>query len=382
MDLLEKLNKMKVDKDEVNKIYENKEYNSLLACHYVDMAKKMENFESDEDLAPIYEWLRNKSKSDNIYNKSEYIDTCCNYWDINWYKKHFIKEVTKINLCHDKFCNNCKKVLQALRLHKYENELSKHGDKLYHMTLTVPNCNGLDLRDVNQKMRDKFKWLVDYLAGKRKIKGIDFSTWGYLGALRSFECTIPDDDEFHPHFHIGLILDCELSKKYIRNTFSYNHKGGRKEFKSAFCKEEIMVQKIWYLLINDIKVTKKNIDELEVGYSCKIDKFAEGEFMELFKYMTKGTTESGQAISYHQFTCLYYGLYRLPQIQGYGVLWHIEDDFSYDEVVDEYNKVIESLMALETPVNLIEGIEDVLLDKKNAYVSKRAYVKAFRNKSS
>src|SRR5699024_10807400 len=175
------------------------------------------------------------------------------------YRQQKVKDFKKTNLCKDKFCNNCKKVKQASRLAKFMpmiEDLSK--DKyLYHMVLTVPNCNGDDLKDViRDKIFKSFAYLIDYLKIKKKIKGLDFEQYSYSGAIRSLEVTYRRDD-YHPHLHCIIALEKPLDdNRYIKNTYSRSRKNGYRKFTEF----EILIQKIWYLLNTGERVTKKAID--------------------------------------------------------------------------------------------------------------------------
>ncbi|MGF7536557.1 hypothetical protein AAGG74_23385, partial [Bacillus mexicanus] len=134
-----------------------------------------------------------------------------------------------------------------------------------------------------------------------------------------------------------------------------------------FSDEEILIQKIWYLILNDEKVTFKNIEALDVGYSCRIDKFKESDFIELFKYMTKSTTEYDKVISYEQFKTLYFALDGRRQIQGYGCFYNLkdDDDFSLDEALEIYNSLIEKLQEIEKSVEVSTTPTDLMKIRKN-----------------
>jgi hypothetical protein len=226
-------------------------------------------------------------------------------------------------------------------------------------------------------MSKSFRKLILYIRGDKKIRGLDFSGWNYSGAIRSLEITF-NKKTYHPHYHVGLVLDLPaLDKKYI-NTYSYNNKAGIKELKRLFSFQEILIQKIWYLLINKETVTKKNIESLELGYSCSMDKFRESDFAELFKYITKEKNEDGLILSYDNFKTLYNSLYRVKQIQGYGVLYRITDDIDLEEYENIYNNYIESLQEKESPLMVLEAPEDLLSDNKYKLISRKSYYKYLR----
>jgi len=293
------------------------------------------------------------------------------------YEKQKIKDFQKTNLCHDKFCANCKKVVQAGRMAKYIPELEKYKSNLYHLILTVPNCSGQDLNFMYKKMAKSFRTLIRYLDCRLKVKGINFERFKYQGAVRSLEVTFKGDS-YHPHFHVGIVLDFELGRKKDINTYSYNNKNGVRELKRLFSKEEILIQKIWYLLINNIKVTKRSIEDLEEGYSCAIEKFNEDDYAELFKYISKGSDEEGNTLTYDNFISLYYGLYRVKQIQGYGCLYRIDDNIDLEELEKQYDEYIQEIRKKESPVVAYETPQDLILDSEYTLISRKTFFKYLR----
>lgn len=317
--------------------------------------------------------------------------SCNRLWSIDKYEKQKIKDFVGTNLCRDKFCANCKKVRQAARMAKYIPVLESYKDRLFHLTLTLPNVPGEDLIYTYKKMAKSFNMLVRYLDGRKKIKEVDFSSWGYEGAVRSLEVTFKGDS-YHPHFHVGLVLNPNiLSKKHITNTFSYDYKTGIAELKRLFSKEEILIQKIWYLLINDKKVNKANIEGIKairkelnekniesIGYSCTIDKFKEQDFAELFKYMTKEKDENGDLLTYENFVALYFGLYRVKQIQGYGCLYSVTDEIDLEEYEEKYIEFIDSIRKKEDPERVYQKPQDLVLDNQYKLISRKSYFKYLR----
>ena len=125
-------------------------------------------------------------------------------------------------------------------------------------------------------------------------------------------------------------------------------------------------------------VTKNNIDSLEIGYSCMIDKFQEGHYSELFKYLTKGVQEDGKILEYNNFKILYYSLYRVKQIQGYGCLYKISDDGDLESMEIEYEEYIKGLRKKENPVKVIETPQDLVKDNDYLLISRKSYFKYLR----
>lgn len=307
-----------------------------------------------------------------IRNRITNIEICNKFWQVDVYKKQLIKDFIRTSLCKDKFCNNCKKVKQAARMSKYMPELEKFKNHAYHMTLTQPNCSGSELKDMIKHMAKCYRMLNRYLSTVKKIKGLDFSSWGYIGSIRSLEVTYSGDN-YHPHYHCFLVLEGLNIASNKNNINQYSYSYGK--LKNQYSEAEILIQKIWYLLINEKKVTLEAIEDLNLGYSCKVDKLQEGDYNELFKYMTKEVDDKGNVLTYDNFRVLENSLYRVKQIQGYGCLFRVKDDFDVSLVESEYQKIIDELQKKENPVKVLEQPQDLLKDKYYTLISRKSYMK-------
>lgn len=368
-----------IQKDIIEKVIEHKKYNDVIEEYYNYLAcddEFIESFIINNNLNVNIDRCSN-----TIENRANSIYFCNKYWALDRYEEQKIKNLLSQNLCKDKFCSNCKKVKQSARMSKYNDELKQYSNRLYHLTLTIPNVSGDVLKESIKHMAKCFKYLIQYLRGEKKIKDIDFTSFGYEGAVRSLEVTFKRDS-YHPHYHVALVFnDDVLSNKNIKNKYSYNFytESGIPELTRLFSKEEILIQKIWYLLVNCIRVNKENIENLEIGYSCSMDKFKEENYSELFKYMTKGTDDEGLLLSYDNFKSLYNGLYRVKQIQGYGCLYMIKDDINLEEYEEMYKEYIESLGQKEKPSVVNETPESLLLDDRYKLISRKSYFKHLRD---
>ena len=88
--------------------------------------------------------------------------------------------------------------------------------------------------------------------------------------------------------------------------------------------------------------------------------------------MTKTKDEKNNIIPYDNFKTLYFALYRVRQIQGYGCFYNVKDDDSIIEQFDEiYDMYIELLRAKENPLEVCETPEDLLLDNENMIISRK-----------
>ena len=339
-----------------NKIDKRTQHNDILSDYY----------------ARLYE-----ETNDEIHNnRSTSVRLCGKYMDFDYYRLQGVKELKRINLCRDKFCSNCQALLAAQRLHKYTPVLNGYAEEydLYHVVFTLPNCTAEELRPTLDLMYKKFGYMTRYLRGVKKIKGIDFTLYGYQGAVRSLEVTQNfNTGTFHPHFHCIFILakGLNLEKCHI-NQYSFDGDKLINEF-SDF---EILLQKVWRLVLEGKKVKKSSLDELKQGFSVKADLLKDGDYKEVFKYAVKGCLKDGKLYDYESFKTLYYALYGRRIIQGYGVLHSLkfeDDEIIEDETDTEYDALIGTLQALEKPVFTYESLNEVLLETLRCnvvYISK------------
>ncbi|MFP7737970.1 protein rep, partial [Priestia aryabhattai] len=179
---------IEVKKDHIRRVVKNIEYNGIIHGHYQRLSSEVDDFESKK-----------------IEKRIERLDDCNKFWILDKYEKARIKDFKKTNLCKDKFCNNCKKVKQAQRMAKFIPLIKPYKKDMYQITLTVPNVKGRKLKDTIAGMFKAFGMLIRYMNGTKKIKGIDFSSWGFEGAIRSLEITFKED-EYHPHLHALFVL--------------------------------------------------------------------------------------------------------------------------------------------------------------------------------
>lgn len=302
---------------------------------------------------------------EKFLNKSKIIDGCCKWWDVDFFQQLKIKNIKRVNLCKDKFCFNCQSMLAIRRQLQFGpilDTLRKIYD-VYHLVITVPNCAGEELKALLKKMYKKFQLLTRYFKGQSKVKGINFLKYGYEGAVRALEVTqSPTTKQFHPHFHCMVLLqkDLDLEEKYI-NPYSYD--GGVLVHK--FTELEILIQKIWFLLMNDERITAKAIDELKVGYDVQMSD-SEGHYHEVFKYACKGAFDEDKgAFLYKEktFWTLYEALNKRRMIQGYGKLYNFEDldgEILEEELSVMYEKIISALTDFEKPSFQIESLDDII----------------------
>lgn len=351
-----------IDKEYIKNTIDNVAYNKIIIEYYKRLSDELAPGKKNKSL-PLF-------MSINVISdyKINSIEKCNSSWIIDRYDKNLIKDFVKTNLCKDKFCNNCKKVKQASRMVKYIPELEKYKDNLYHLTLTLPNVNGCDLKKTIYRMSRGFKQLIRYIDGTKELTFIDFKKYQYRGAIRSLEVTFKKDI-YHPHYHCAFIFkNLKLDKKY-KNNYSIDYYKNRED--RLFSEFEIIIQKLWYLIINHITVNKENFDNLELGYSCNCDKFNENDYAELFKYMTKETDENHNILTYDNFKTLYFATKLVKQIQGYGCLYMVNDNNIFDEVDKIYCCIKDILNNDEKPIEIFESLIDLLNDSEYKIISRK-----------
>ncbi len=339
-----------------------------------------DNIDNNKIFIDYYKKLskEDKSISKTLINNFE---NCNKLFNCDVYYDNSIIDFKNTLLCHDKFCSNCKKVKQASRMSRYIPYLEKHKDNLYFLTLTLPNCNGSDLRYTLKHISYCFKELYRYLSCFYQCSFINFSKYHINGCVRALEITYKNNDIYHPHYHCAVVMDNLDFKRDIINSYSYSYKNGFRKFSDL----EIIIQKLWYMLINKIRITKENYDSIDLGYSCTLDKLSDNDFIDMFKYMTKSTDESGEVMSYDIFKCLYYSLRFVKQIQGYGILYMINDVNIDDEVDKIYCDIKDLLLNLSDRPTFssydLDTLKYILDTTGFTFISRKSIYQYLRNLS-
>lgn len=347
-----------------------------IAGDYLKNIKKNIGF-NQTILSYLNQILNEVCDMNSVRKRIERMQDCNKFWVLDKYELSKVKDFKRTNLCGDKFCANCKKVKQASRMARFMPHIEPYKKNLYQIVLTVPNVSGNALNGTVKEMYESFPKLLNFLRGYKKIKGLDFSHLKYQGAVRSLEITFKEDS-YHPHLHAVIILKGKLGPKIYKNEFSIDHHHSRRD--RLYSIEEILIQKIWFLLITGTRVTKNNIDNLQRGYSCMMDRGKEGDFQEIFKYMTKGESEDHLPLSFEQFKLLDFVLKGVRQIQGYGCLFRIKDDEIMDDEVDKfYDSVILELRDKEMPQVVVETPEALLEDSSYTIISRKRIHKYLRD---
>lgn len=344
---------IKLNESSFDKLPARLRYNGLVADYYRTYADELKHDNFSRDYF------------ERLYKNADLVENCSKYWEVDYYRLQRVKSLEKVNLCRDKFCVNCQSVLANARLHKFEPIIKDvwKTNKIFHCVFTVENCKGFVLKNVIKKMYKSFGYFVRYLNGRAKIRGLKFDYLGFKGGVRSLELTYnKEDDTYHPHFHCLLAFskNLNLDKKFL-NKFSYSKYSDEVRY---FSQEEILFQKIWYLLNIGEKVNRANIDNVELGYSVACDEAKETDMHEVFKYALKADFDRDVCLGFEQFKLYRESLLNLRIIQGYGNFLNYEfetNDFSaveLDVAIQEYKA---QLRLVENPVRVYEQA-DTLVD--------------------
>lgn len=352
-----------IDKDYLLNVHNNNVYNNVIIGYFKRLQK-----EFDKELSDKSKSLGANPIKDSTINS---IEKCNKYFTINRYDYNQVKDFIRTNLCHNKFCNNCKKVKQACRMSRYIKELEPYKENMFHIIFTLPNVCGNDLKSTLKKMSNAFRKLMRFINGTKNLKFIDFNKYGYLGCVRSLEITFKEDS-YHPHYHCAFTFT-DLDLDYtIENVYSHDFRG-IKDIR-LFSEFEIILQKLWYMCLNDIKITEDNYNNLELGYSVLCNKFEDNDYAELFKYMTKETDEINNILTYDNFKTLWLSTRALKQIQGYGVFYLISDDDLMSEIDLYYKDIVDFLERDEKPILQLQSPYELLNDEHYKIISrKRVY---------
>ena len=383
-------------KDKFQNLARRLRKNSFISLCYDYMAEDLEFDDLPKEVlnSPYFSrdfWNR---RVEDLHEKAKRVALCGTFIQGDYYRLQGVKDIQRLNLCHDRFCDNCQNTMAVQRSEKYTPILLKLAENydVYHVVLTVPNVPLDSLVFAVDKIFSSYKRLCIFLSGRKFVHGIDYTAFGYLGSIRALEITKNKETGlFHPHLHCIFVCRKGVklsSKRYNINRYSfkkYNSHIPRSNVASNepqryFSDFEILLQKTWRLLYDGIELNKSNLDALSLGYSCMIDS-ARGRYKEVFKYATKGLLSSDPnkdpLETRSDFVLLFTTLYRRRLIQGYGCLYRMkfEETVSFDP--DQlYLEIVEDLHSLENPIAFncnFETLQNSIENDKNiTFISRKS----------
>ena len=376
-----------------------------VAMNYNKQLEKDEYTKKLYEMTGLKSYKENRTSDDGEYkykflsNRAERVFNCGKRWFHDEWTNQGYRETQAITHCYDLMCPQCQELKARARVTRYMPHLEKISEEfdLYHATLTQPNNSAEELPKMIKRMQKAFHALTEYFSGAKSIKGLDLSCYGYEGAIRNIEVTFKlmlrqRGEEYHPHIHaiLALMQDLELPEIYA-NKYSYSAQNG----KTVFNELEILIQKLWYLLMEDKVITLKAINELPLGYSCtckKIERCPETNKLkgayETFKYTTKAFTSDSEStlIRLDQFQVLREALAGERLLEGYGIFrgFQEEIDFTSDDIADTiYEELRDRLNSVEvaksTASSFYEVFDDMCQDKPRfAYFSKKQFLTLYQ----
>jgi hypothetical protein len=244
---------------------------------------------------------------------------------------------------------------------------------MYHMVLTCPNVEGEGLRATVKRMSKAYRTLMRYFQGFARCGAFAFESLGFVGAIRSLEITFRENRDYHPHYHTIVAVRKDIvfgGENY--NDFSQNYNSTVLRVFSDF---EIVLQKIWRLLLSGQKVTKSAVAVLDQGYSVTFDKIEDNRWHQAFKYAVK--SEADVLFDFQTFQDLYTSLRGMRSIQCYGIFMghKLEAETIEDADSDQYDDLVHALNAYEYPWPVMESALDVrenMLKRKCVYISRKS----------
>ena len=355
--------------------------NAALAQHLRELA------DSHLQVAHVFADSDSYSLSDKLSNRAFRAELCHKTISFDFHTNLDIKVYKSTMHCRDRFCFNCAKLLSHTREQKFVSFLNSVNSDydFYLATFTHPNSVDGDVNPTDARlslsssiarMKLSFTKLNNYLKCKSKDtkSWLGFDKLGYVGAIRSFECTYRSHlhySEFHPHFHVIFAFNhgLDLTEKHV-NDFSFSRFNPNKI--TLFSDLEITLQKLWYLLINNIRIDKQNFDSLPQGYSCQCKLITDNNYHQAFKYPFK--PELPEIMPFHTFLSLNSNLHSMRIVETYGIFRNrgIEDDSIDHSEISLAKYITGSLSALDPSIPISETPKTVKLNieqQKSLYLS-------------
>lgn len=295
----------------------------------------------------------------NLYKrKSENISSCFKIQTWDKYNLNKIMDNTAHFRCRNRFCVNCQILINSYHVWKLKpklKELQAEGFVPYFLTLTVPNCKFTELNSTVKYMNACYRKLFEKLNYDDK-RAFKLRYMKVYGSVKVLEVSVnKEKKEFHPHFHILLLLmPDESDEKYldanIQGRYSYNKNSYN--YHSLF---SIQIMKLWSMVYYKKSITKKSYsnwsddpaykelnDDGSIKYTnleinlvpFRDKKNVDGKildnnsaFLELLKY----TVAFDDITTYEIFFHLEKQLSHLRRLQCNGILTGLLNDISEDD---------------------------------------------------
>ena len=135
------------------------------------------------------------------------------YWNSYYCNDSLTQEGNKITgkYCNNRWCSVCNRIRTAKLIQGYNVPLSELENKQF-VTLTLPNCEGIELRKTIDFMLKTVKTIQDVIKMRHHRGKQD---WQLVG-IRKLECTYNyKTSTYHPHFH--FLIEGEVAAKELVN---------------------------------------------------------------------------------------------------------------------------------------------------------------------
>lgn len=279
-------------------------------------------------------------------NLSQNVKDCCNCWVWDAYHINRILDLQKLNRCKNRFCSNCRKFDLSRALHNLDlpfRDLILHGYYPYLLTLTVPNCQGVDLNSVLDDMQKAYKKFWNWYTCDNK-KGYCNRFIKFSGAVRCLEITYNEiTGMYHPHYHI-LVFSEDYNFLDFEKKYQGEYSNKRKSY-NMYSDLDMQIRQLWTIACTN--KTLKDLKNLDEFYVCDIREMDDKGMYEVLKYAVKDTDIK----NYYVFKDLYFGLYKRRIRQGYGLLHNVKLELESEgkkQNLEEYIKTEESPQQLVT----------------------------------
>lgn len=316
------------------------------------------------------------SKKRTLFNKHNKINVCSKYWFWDMYEQNELMDLRTNNMCGYSECPNCRKVQLAKARLEFYPKLEKaylDGYKMIHITLTVPNCRGSDLRETIEKIGQAFPQFYYWLHQSiEKRYGFSDRYIDAVGAYRALEITTKytfDRDKkrmiqmYHPHYHVIMAvkndIDPQVMQKYIEGDWSI-----KREQVDYYSELDFQIMKLWTLAYQgktidkyyDFSMDYKDMlkNELYRGHSEYITG-VEG-VMELLKYTYKDSQVNGYLV----FKTLVNSLFAVRKRMGYGIFRGSYDFEGLTLEKEEKEDILKEILKIEeTPKTVLTRISEL-----------------------
>ncbi len=139
------------------------------------------------------------------------------YWNSYYCNENLRQEGNKITgkYCKNRWCSVCNRIRTAQLIQGYKMPLLELEDKQF-VTLTLPNCEAVDLEETIDFMLKTVKTIQDAIKMRHHRGKQD---WQLVG-IRKLECTYNHKTStYHPHFHFlieGQVAARELVNEWLK----------------------------------------------------------------------------------------------------------------------------------------------------------------------